>query len=164
MVKPEWWGHTWMKMAHLIATRSKDDSFKAGAVLVASDNRTLLGVGFNGPPPQIPDDIDQTDRWLVRALSAHAESNCLFYAVAAHSRNALKQSLLYVNGRPCHRCVNEAVRAGVHIFYWDDENPQQPKMVDEEDWKKSMELSLRSGLALTPYSTQKEFYDAAEEA
>jgi deoxycytidylate deaminase len=142
-----------MKMAHLIAGRSKDVSFQAGAVLVANDNRTVLGLGFNGAPPQIKDDYDQTNRPLTRALTCHAESNCLYYAAAAHGREKLDGSILYVCGRPCHSCVKEAVRAGCEQIIWDDTNPSQPKMADEEDWEKSRELEFRSGTILVPYST-----------
>lgn len=149
------WSKTWMALSHLIASRSKDGSFKAGAVLVGDDNKTVLGLGFNGAAPSISDDYDQKDRWLARALTSHAESNSLWYAGCAHGRTALVGSTLYVNGRPCHQCVKEAVRAGVQAIVWDDTNPNQPGMCDDEDCRKSYQLSIRSGLKLIPYSTME---------
>ncbi len=156
MRKTESWADTWMKIAYAISERSKDESFRAGSVLVANDNKTVLGLGYNGAPPEMYDPhIDQTDRTLVRAVTNHSESNSLWYAVAAHGRDALIGSCLYVNGRPCHQCVKEAARAGCNHIVWDDTNPSQPKMADEEDWNKSVDIAQRASMFLTPYSQLK---------
>jgi deoxycytidylate deaminase len=156
MRHPEQWGTTWMKMAHLIAARSKDPSFQAGAVLVSSDNKTLLGSGFNGPPPSMSDlDFDWFDKELKRSLVCHAESNCLWFAVAQHGRQALKGGVLYVNGKPCSQCAKEAARAGIGDLVWDDENPSQPGMCDEKDWAKAQDILRRARIRLIPNSTLK---------
>lgn len=154
-MQPSNWTDHWMKIAHTVAERSKDGSFKAGAVVVSCDGKTLLATGFNGPPPAMDDTmIDQTQRPLVRALTCHAESNALWFA-ACNSSNHLEDGTLFINGVPCHRCVLEMVRAGLHHCYYDDTNPKQPKMVDEAEWLLSQSVAKRGGLLLTPYSTVK---------
>lgn len=154
-MQPNKWSDHWMRMARLTAEMSKDASFKAGAVLVGSNNRTLFATGYNGPPPAMRDDqIDQTDRQLVRAMTCHAESNCLWFAVAAQY-DSLMGSILYVNAKPCHRCVVEMVRADVYACVYDDTNPNQPKMVDDAEWQLSQLAAYKGDLQLIPYSTLK---------
>jgi deoxycytidylate deaminase len=143
-------------MAHIAASMSKDASFKAGAVVVAADRKRLLSTAYNGPPPAMADDlIDQTDRPLVRALTMHAESNALWFAAKSHNSEALKGGHLYVNGRPCHRCVAEMVRAELYACVYDDTNPSQPKMVDAAEWSLSLLAASKGNLLLIPYSELK---------
>jgi deoxycytidylate deaminase len=149
--KPEPWAVTWMRMAHVIASRSKDPSFQAGAVLVAEDNKTFLGLGFNGPSPRSSDDFDWKDRSRKHAVVSHAESNCLWFAADAHGLRQLAGSILYVNGRPCHDCVREAVRAGVGDIIYAAGGPQ-PRMVDADEWAKSELVAKDGGVWLVPYT------------
>ncbi len=157
MRQPESWESMFMAMAHVIARRSKDNSFQAGAVLVAADGRTVLGLAYNGPSPFIDDNFDWSDRSLKRSLVNHAESNCLWFAVAAHGREALMAGLLFVNGKPCSQCAKEIARAGLSTVVWDDTNPAQPKMVDEGEWAKTTDILKRADVDLVPYS----FYRSA---
>lgn len=153
MRTPPSWSQTWMEMARLISTRSKDPSFAAGSVLVANDQKSLLGTGFNGPPPSISDDFDWADRDLKRSLTSHAESNCLWFAVAAHGPEALRGGWLFVNGRPCSQCAKEIARAELWHVVWDDLNPSQPQMVDGAEWAKTIDILNRAKVDLIPYSS-----------
>lgn len=133
MRTPSDWPVVFMQMAHAIAQRSKDPSFQAGAVVVDADN-VVLGVGFNGPPRAVD---DAKVPWETRpdkyAFIKHAEDNALWYAAAAHGAGALHQASVFVNGRPCSRCVLGMIRAGVDFCVWDDTNPLQPKCADDTD-------------------------------
>lgn len=152
MREPEPWRRTWMSMAHSIASRSKDRSFAAGAVLVGQ-NHKFLAAGYNGPPPSVDDTgFDWSDRELKRSLVCHAESNCLWFAVAAHGPQALLKSTLFVNGFPCSQCMKEIVRAGVEVVLWDDTNPSQPKMCDDAERAKCRKVAEHGGVLLVDYS------------
>lgn len=145
-----------MGLAHHIAGRSKDPSFRAGAVLVAADKKEELALAYNGPPPSVDDlSFDWYDRELKRSLVCHAESNCLWFAVAKHGRKALECAWLYVNGRPCSVCAKECARAGIGHLVYDDENPSQPLMCDATDWVKTTDICQRARIQLIPYSTLK---------
>jgi len=155
MREPEPWHRTWMSLAHLIARRSKDTSFQAGAVLVGEGHR-LLGTAYNGPAPTVEDGgFDWTDRELKRSLVCHAESNCLWFAVAAHGRESLFGSVLFVNGFPCSQCMKEIVRAGVRSVVWDDTNPTQPKMCDDHERRKTHLVAVHGKVKMVPYSEVK---------
>lgn len=146
------WSITWLRMAKEIAKRSKDPSFQAGAVLVAAGYKTFLGCGFNGPPTRIDDDkIDWTDRSLKRSLCLHSESNAIWHAVAAHGSGALVDGFLFVNGRPCHRCCLEAVRAQLSSIIYDPTG-SQPKMVDDDEFARTLKVASLSNLTLTPFT------------
>jgi deoxycytidylate deaminase len=151
MKQPEDWKFTWMTMAADFSKRSKDPSFQAGAVLVDTDNKGFLGMGFNGPAPYSSDNFDWEDRKRKHLVVQHAESNCLWNAALTHTKEDLWCSKLYVNGKPCHKCALEAIRAGVVEIYYDDLGPQ-PKMVDEEEWEKVLFVTKDAEIELIPYS------------
>jgi dCMP deaminase len=72
-----------LQQAAAAATRSKDPRTQVGALLVSPDTREMTS-GYNGFPPQIPDDIqvlNRTDKWLDEYdkddLVVHAELNAL---------------------------------------------------------------------------------------
>ena len=50
-----------MRMAHIIAERSKDPSTQAGAVLATKDN-VVVGIGYNGFPRGIDNDAFPWER------------------------------------------------------------------------------------------------------
>lgn len=146
-----------MDMAHTIAERSKDPSFQAGAVLVAADDKTLLAAGFNGPAPNVDDtSFDWHDRELKRSLVSHAEDNSLWFAASAFGCGAIKQGHLYVNGMPCSECMKRIGRAGVATVTYDDTNPNQPKMVTEDEWKRTQKVAEYHCVKLYRYSAYKE--------
>lgn len=43
------WDECFMRMAHIIAERSKDPSWQAGAV-IADERNVVVGLGYNGFP------------------------------------------------------------------------------------------------------------------
>lgn len=156
MRSTEPWIDYWMGLAHKVATRSKDPSFAAGAVLVAADDKTQLSQAYNGPAPNVDDgSFNWDDRDLKRLLVSHAEDNSLWFAASAHGLAALKGSHLYVNGRPCSECMKMIGRAAVATVTYDDTNPQQPKMCDEAEWKRTQTVAQFHCVKLYPYSKLK---------
>lgn len=67
-------------MAKLVSSWSKDRSTKVGAVLVSQDNY-VLGVGYNGFPRGVDDDIESRhDRPSKYDWTEHAERNAIYNA------------------------------------------------------------------------------------
>lgn len=94
------WDDFYMGMAYYVATKSPDEQTKHGAVLVSTKHK-LLGIGFNGFPPDFPDkDLPRTrpDKY---PYMVHAESNCLDNS----DPNKHEGSTLYVTGQPCLNCM-----------------------------------------------------------
>ena len=106
-------------MAHVLARKSKDPSSQFGAVLVNADNR-VLGVGYNGPPPQLFDAMVPWDQRPAKyAFIVHAEENAILDALDKNPAERLAGSTLYVTGFPCPGCVLRAIRAGVKLIVFD---------------------------------------------
>jgi len=153
------WEFTWMNLAHEMSKRSKDPSTQCGCVVV-KNRKYLLGMGYNGPPRDIHDNsIDWSDRNQKYPVVFHSESNALWDANDKYGKQELIGSVLYVTGRPCHRCVLEAVRArAVNIVHDDTENGNQAVMCDEEDWKKVLFICSKSNTMITPLSYYENYF------
>jgi dCMP deaminase len=121
MRTPRQWSDVFFDIAHAIAQRSKDPSTQCGAVVVSADY-TILGMGFNGPPPQF---VDELVPWEKRPEKyfyiEHAEENAIHYALSAHGSAPLKGSSLFVTHEPCVNCVRKLIRSNIRrIFYPED--------------------------------------------
>lgn len=110
------WDETFMRMALVVADRSKDPSTQVGACIVSKDNR-ILSLGYNGTPNGWAD----TDfPWAKTAESAldtkypfviHAERNAVLNYGGLHSQ--LKGSKVFVTHFPCNECAKELAQVGV---------------------------------------------------
>jgi deoxycytidylate deaminase len=107
---PSKWDHVFMEMAYITLLRSKDPSTQVGSILT-DKNHIVLGTGFNGPPPQLDDNLIP---WDVRPdkydYVIHAEENALLFALESHGKFPLRESTLYCTHEPCPACVLRAVR------------------------------------------------------
>jgi len=108
------WDLYFIKMAHLIASKSKDPSTKVGAVVVGPDNEVLT-TGFNGFPRGV-EEVEFPERWERPEKYnwiVHAEANCV--ANAARVGVRLKDSTMYMNfaPSPCTGCTGLTINAGI---------------------------------------------------
>jgi len=76
------WDECFMRMAHVIADRSKDPSTQAGAVVVSQKN-IVIGLGYNGWPRGIDTDALPWERDgklydSKYAYVVHAEENAVY--------------------------------------------------------------------------------------
>jgi dCMP deaminase len=116
------WDEYFMRIASVVAHKSKDPNTNVGAVVV--DNRNcIVGVGFNGPPPNIPDDQIPWDREGSSELDrkycwiSHAESNALDFS----DRNRLAGAKIYVLLFPCCDCSKRIIQAQIsEVIYLND--------------------------------------------
>ncbi len=121
------WHAYFIKMAELVATKSKDPSTKVGVVVVGADNE-VLSTGFNGFPRGVretthsstgfqfaPQQLD-AERWERPAkylFVEHAERNAIHNAARTGTR--LKGATMYFNFEPCpcNECAKAIIQAGI---------------------------------------------------
>ena len=121
---------TYMKMAQLIAKRSKDPNSQVGAVIVSSDDR-ILSMGYNGFPNGISDDDFPWEREAEKEEDTkypyvcHAEVNAILNFRG--DIKALVGSTLYVTLFPCNECMKLILQTGIsNIIYLEDKYPYTP--------------------------------------
>lgn len=109
------WNSYFMNLAHAVSQRSKDPTTKVGAVLVDKNNH-VIGTGYNGMPPGIPEETLWKDRETKYKYVIHAEANCLLHAVSG-----TKGAVLYCTLTPCAECMKLIASAGVSKVFYRDE-------------------------------------------
>ena len=112
--RPDW--HTYfMSLSLLIAQRSIDPSTKHGSVIV-DDDRTILAVGYNGPPRGCIDKNIPLTRPEKYAYMVHSEVAAI--ANAARSGVRIRGSMLYVTGQPSEKYLGLLINAGIKRIYF----------------------------------------------
>lgn len=110
------WDETFMRMALVVADRSKDPSTQVGACIVSSENR-ILSLGYNGTPNGWSDHDFPWDRSAADPLDTkypyviHAERNAVLNYGGLHSQ--LNNSKVFVTHFPCNECSKELAQVGV---------------------------------------------------
>jgi len=102
------WDKRFIELAYLVASWSKDNSTKCGAVIV-DENKRIVSVGFNGFPKNTNDDeklYDNREEKYRRII--HAEQNCL-----AFSYRDVTGFTLYCTHCPCAQCAAMVVQRGI---------------------------------------------------
>ena len=125
------WDHYFMRIAEVVATRSKDPSTQVGAVLVRE--RHILATGYNGLPRGVNDSVPE--RWarpLKYQWICHAEENCLvqcsYHGVAAQGGTLYVTPLL-----PCTRCAVAIVGSGIKEVVVPSAPLQNPRWQEENE-------------------------------
>lgn len=120
------WDQTFMDLAHVISKRSKDPSTQVGAVLV-SNTRVILAMGFNGPPPQLPDElVPWEERPQKYSFVFHAEDNCIHFAERSYGNLYGHAPVIYVTHKPCSDCTLRLIRSNVITAYYPIDAPEYP--------------------------------------
>lgn len=106
------WDECFMRMAHVIAERSKDPSTQAGAV-IANENNVVVGIGYNGFPRGVDSDKFPWDREgsfvnTKYAYVCHAEENAVYNANAR-----VQESKIYCTLFPCNECAKTLIQNGI---------------------------------------------------
>ena len=123
------WDECFMRMAHIIAQRSKDPSTQVGAVIVDESN-VGVGLGYNGFPKNIKDDELPWDREgnflnTKYAYVCHAEENAI-YNSNAKTKNCTIYSTLF----PCNECAKALIQNGIkEVVYMGDQYRDQDVFV-----------------------------------
>jgi dCMP deaminase len=121
------WDEYFMRMAHVIATRSTCLRRSVGALLVR--DKRILATGYNGAPAGLPHceevgcrraelGIASGERQeLCRAL--HAEQNAIIQG--AFHGVSVRDSVLYCTTQPCVICAKMLINAGVKRIVYEGE-------------------------------------------
>lgn len=106
------WDECFMRMAHVIAQRSKDPSTQAGAV-IANDQNVVVGLGYNGFPRGIGNDKfpwEREGKFLDTkyAYVCHGEENAVYNA-----NNSTHGCKIYCTLFPCNECAKTLIQNGI---------------------------------------------------
>jgi dCMP deaminase len=132
------WDEYFMKIAKLVAIKSKDRSTKVGAVIV-SDDRSILGTGYNGFPRGVTDDVEERQKRPTKYMfTSHAEANCI--TNAARNGVRVQGCKLYVASMPeplpiCADCARAIIQSGIIEVVVGSVTPP-------ERWKESVEAGI----------------------
>lgn len=101
------WDNYFLGIAKVVSQRSHDIHTQHGCVITDQSNR-ILGVGYNGFPRGLDDNILPTSRpekyeWIV-----HAERNALSNCVVRPDNG-----IAYVTGQCCNDCIKALWQEGV---------------------------------------------------
>lgn len=121
------WDEYFMGVALLSAKRSKDPGTQVGCCIVNDENK-IIGIGYNGVPRVINDDLlpwDRTGAYLDTKYPyvVHAEANAIL-----NSTKDLKGTTIYVSLFPCNECTKLLIQSGIkeivymQDFHHDDDN------------------------------------------
>ena len=141
------WAGRLLKMAHDVASWSKDESTKVGAVITTADGKPISW-GFNGMPMGTDDTVpERHDRPLKYKWFCHAERNAMDLA----SRADLSDCVMFVTFSPCTNCAQSIIQRGIKTLVV-DENHTAEKMPErwQEDMIVAQEMLLEAGVEIVP--------------
>jgi len=106
------WDYYFMKMAELVASKSKDRSTKVGCVIVGSANQDVRSTGYNGFCRYVDDDVEERHERPEKYLwTEHAERNAIYNA----ARNGVRTDncIAYTTMFPCSDCARALIQSGI---------------------------------------------------
>jgi dCMP deaminase len=144
------WDEYFIKMAKLVAEKSKDRSTKVGAVIVGEANN-VLSTGYNGFPRGVNDNVEERHgRPAKYKWTEHGERNAIYNA----SRHGivLAGARLYLNWEPCPctDCARAIIQSGIKEVigpnipfggvgtHWSDDAKISKQMLDEAGVKRTI--------------------------
>jgi dCMP deaminase len=103
------WEDYFLSLAFMVAQRSLDPDTKHGSIVVSED-KTILSVGYNGPPRgsndmRVPKTRPEKYSWFL-----HSEEAAIVNA--ARVGTIICGSTFYITGRPCELCVRKIISVG----------------------------------------------------
>ena len=109
------WISRLLGMAHEVASWSKDDSTKVGAIITTEDGRPMSW-GFNGFPMGVDDSIPgRHERPAKYKWTAHAEQN----AIDMSPNHDLSDTVLFVTFFPCSGCARTIIQKKIKTLVVD---------------------------------------------
>lgn len=145
------WDEYFMGVAVLSSMRSKDPNTQVGACIV-SDDKKIIGVGYNGFPMGCSDDDlpwARTGGWgdTKYPYVCHAELNAI---LNSNNPSLLKGATLYVALFPCNECAKAVIQSGIRkIIYLSD------KYADTDATKASKRMLDAAGVEYRHLETER---------
>lgn len=143
------WDECFMRIAYIIAERSKDPSTQAGAVVV-NDSNIVVGMGYNGWPRgidscELPWEREGVLDETKYAYVCHAEENAIY-----NSNGSTKGGKIYCTLFPCNECAKTIIQNGIKEVIYDSN-----KYEDTPAVKASKKMFDLAGIELRQYSCKK---------
>jgi len=114
------WDECFMRMAHVIALRSKDPSTQVGSV-IADQQNVVVGLGYNGFPRGLDSNSfpwEREGKFLETkyAYVCHGEENAIYNA-----NKSTKGCKIYCLLFPCNECAKTIIQNGIaEVIYESD--------------------------------------------
>ncbi len=141
MRNPISWDELWIKLAFLVAKRSKDPNTQCGCVLVSPDNREI-STGYNGFPVGIEDTEERWKKPQKYLYVNHAEAGAIL-----NSRKKLVNWRCYLTMLPCENCAKMLIQAGISRVIYKNE-PENPESFS---YGLAKEMLKEAGIYLSKY-------------
>lgn len=106
------WPEVWMSLAEKISERSYDDRMRVGAIIVSSDNTSVLSVGYNGAARGLPNKPESLEPGKSGFL--HSELNACLKA----DFNFPKPKHMYCTHSTCRDCARVLINFGISRFVY----------------------------------------------
>ena len=132
-------------MAKDVATWSKDDSTKVGAVITTLEGRPISW-GFNGMAMGVDDSVpERKERPAKYKWTCHAERN----AMDLSPQGDLNNCVMYVTFSPCSICAQSIIQRGIRTVVI-DEDFTADKAPDrwQEDMYVALEMLKEGGVTI----------------
>lgn len=146
------WDEYFMGVAILSAQRSKDPNTQVGACIVSEDKK-IIGVGYNGFPRGCSDDDLPWARngdWSNTKYPyvCHAELNAI---LNTNNSALLRGATLYVDLFPCNECAKAVIQSGIkRVVYLSD------KYKDTDGTKASKRMFDTAGVKYERIETDRD--------
>lgn len=145
------WNERFMRLAHEVASWSKDPSTKVGAVIVGPA-RDIVSVGYNGMPRGVDDtrpernsrEAGEKYHWY-----EHAERNALYNAL--RGQRSVTGCVMYVTLFPCPDCARGIIQSGIAQLIHEPYDADHERYGDM--WKRTATMLSEAGVptkAITP--------------
>ena len=110
------WTEYFVGLAEHVKLKSKDRSFKCGAVIIGPDNE-VVSTGYNSFPRGLDDDKEERHQRPAKYLwTIHAELNSILNA--ARIGVSTKGCVMYTTTDiPCTGCAGSIINAGISVVY-----------------------------------------------
>lgn len=127
------WNDRFIAVADLVASWSKDESTKVGAVIVRPD-RTICSTGYNGFARSVSDAAElYADREVKLSRIIHAELNAILTAP-----EPVTGYRMYITRPPCAHCAAAIIQAGIGYVIF-----RNGDAAFSERWAESIRASLQ---------------------
>jgi dCMP deaminase len=135
MTRIDTWDEYFLRLAYLVAQRSRDPKTRIGSVLTR-DN-AIIATGYNSFPRLVQDLPERYEnRELKRQMVSHSEENTIL--TSARLGVKTEGTTIFTFGHPCHICAKALIQGGVtHVVL----HKQWPNMSFHPSWHQSFELA-----------------------
>ena len=146
------WAGRMLTLAKEVASWSKDESTKVGAVITTKEGAPVSW-GFNGMPMGVDDTVpERHERPLKYKWFCHAERNALDLAP-----RDVSDCVMFVTFSPCSGCAQSIIQRGIKTVVIDanftaDKSPErwQEDMFVALEMMKEAQIDIRAAYPVTP--------------